>query len=80
MSKLDAVTRAKLIENNGKNVERIQTALKQTLQELAFLETEEAKSPGTYTAALTNLRLKRDRQHANAKATQAYITLLKKEP
>ena len=77
MTKLDAITRARLIEKNTKNLERIESALKLTLQEISFLETEEAKTPGAYTGALTSIRLKRDRQHHNAKATAAYIAALK---
>lgn len=76
-TKLDAITRAKLIESNSKNLQRINNALKFTLQEIAFLEIEEAKTPGAYAGALTNIRTKRNRQHANATATAAYIAALK---
>lgn len=74
---LDLIIKQKLIENNTRNLERANAALKLTLAELAYLEAEEAKTPGAYTGALNKIRAKRDRQHANAKATEAYLNSLK---
>lgn len=74
---LDLAIRNRLAENNQKNLDRINAALKQTLEEIAFLEKAEKLTPGAYGAALEKLRVKRDRQAANATATANYINALK---
>lgn len=68
---LDLVTINKLIENNTKNLTRQEAALKYTLAEISFLEQNPAAGE-----ALTRVRAKRDRQHANIQATRAYIEAL----
>lgn len=75
-TQLDLAIRQRIIENNQKNLQRINAALKLTLDEIAFLEKAEKLTPGAYGPALDKLRVKRDRQLKNSQATEAYLKAL----
>lgn len=75
-TQFELAIRQRIIENNQKNLQRINAALKITLEEYAFLEKAEKLTPGAYGAALAKLAAKRDRQANNAKATEAYLKAL----
>lgn len=69
--------KTKIIERCNRNLSRQNAALKGTLDELDMLEQLEKAQPGSYGPALTQLRTKRDRQAANVKMTENYITAVK---
>ena len=70
------VQRTKLAEQTQVNLIRRQAALKDTLDTITMLEKLEKENPGAYGHALTQLRIKRDRQNQNVLATEALLKAL----
>jgi len=65
-----------LTENAQRKLARQQVALKATEDELNLITELEKQQPGSYLAAITAIRVKRDRQAAAVRGTEAYIKAL----